>query len=144
MPFDLAPVAIYCVRDFLRSRVLEMHGLTRERTKARSDEEQPRQQLGPVSPRAHEPSRLVAEIKEDGARIEHPGRSASGSFGVDDRGHLAVRVYRAKLRCVLFAFARVDRHHFVIEAELLQQQRYFRGIGGGVKIKTDHECLLSM
>ena len=141
MALDLAPVAVDRVGKLFRRRVLEMHRLAGEGTQAAGDEEEPRQELWLVGRSADEAPGFFAEIEQDGARIEHPRLDPARPFGVDDRGHLAVRIDGAKSGRVLLALARIDRDDFVGEAELLQQERDLGGIGGGVEIEADHGAL---
>src|ERR1700728_4426927 len=96
MPLDLASVAIHSVGQLFWGGVLKVDGLTGIRTHSGSDEEQPRQQIGPVGGRPDEATRLFAEVEQDGARIEHPRLAPARSLGVNDRRHLAVRIDSAK------------------------------------------------
>ena len=81
--------------------------------------QEPGQQFGPIGGRADQAIGLVAEVQEDGARIEHPGLAATRPFGVDNRRHFAVRIDGPKCRRVLLALARVDRNDFIRETGLL-------------------------
>src|SRR5271170_776707 len=107
MPFDFSPIAIDGVRNLFGNRVLEMHGLPGEGTYSRCDEEEPGEQFRPIRRRADETPGLVAEVEQDGARIEYASFSAARSFGVDDRRNLAIGVDGAKGRRVLLALTSV-------------------------------------
>ena len=138
MPFNFAPIPVDGVGNLFGRRVLEMHGLTGERTESCANEEEPGEQLRPGCRRADEAPGLFPEVEQDGAGIEHAGLGAARSLGVDDRGNLAVRIDGAEGGRVLFALAGVDGHDFVGQAKLFQQERDFRRIGRRVEIEADH------
>src|SRR5271155_1567940 len=137
MPLDLSPIPINGVRNLFGNRVLEMHGLPGEGTNSRCDEEEPGEKFRPIGRRADETPGLVAEVEQDGARIEHARFSSARSFGVDDRRNLAIWVDGAKGRLVLLALTGVHGNDFVAESRLLQEQRDFGGIRRGMEIKAD-------
>ena len=93
--------------------------------------------------RADEPPGLVAEIEQDGTRIEQTCLAAVRPVGVDDRGKLAVRVDGAEGRPVLLALFGVDRYHLVGQPGFLQEQRDLGGVGRWVEVETDHGVFLA-
>ena len=115
-----------------------MHRLARERAEAGRDEEQPGQQFRPVFRRTEEFAGLVGQIEQDRAGIENPRLSAAGPFGIDDRGHFAVRIDLPEGGQMLLAFARVDRHHFVGQACLFEKERDFGRVRRRMEVKADH------
>ena len=137
----LATIPVDRVGHFLGCRALEMDGLAGERPEARGDEEEPGEELGPVGGRADEAAGLLAEIKKDGVRVEDAGLAAAGPLGVDDRRQLAVGVDGEEGGSVLLALARVDGHHLVGKARLLEEKGHLGGVGRGVEVEADHEGL---
>src|SRR6202044_1720739 len=96
-------------------RVLEMHRLAGEGTHAAGDEEEPRQEFWLVGRSADEAPGFFAETIIGGARIEPPRLFPPRSLGVEDRGHLALRIDGAKSGRMLLALARIVRGDFVGE-----------------------------
>ena len=108
MTFDLPAITIDGVADFFWSRMLKMHGLSREWSNAGCDKEKPRQQLRPVRRRADQSSGLLSEIKQDRIGIENACFLAARPFGIDNGRHLPVRIDRTKFGRMLRALAGVD------------------------------------
>src|SRR5271165_668022 len=138
VPFGFATIAVNRVVQTTGSGELKMHRLTRERTKAGGDEEQPGKQLRPVLRLAEELARLFGQIEQDRCRIEDPRLLAAWTVRVDDRRYLAVRVDRTEGRSVLLALAGVDGNGLIRQACLFQDECDLRGVGSRVEIEPDH------
>src|SRR5579863_7144940 len=118
--------------------MLKMYSLARKRSKARTDEEKPRQQFGPIFRRAHEASDLVPEIKQDSAGIKHTHLATAWIFGVDNRRNLPIGIDGAKIRSMLLTLAGIDRHHLIRQTRLFKEQGHLEGVWSRVEIEADH------
>ncbi len=76
---------------------------------------------------------LLGEIKQDRVRVEHVHAV------IVDRRHLAVRIDFEEFRLELIPLAGIDRHQFVRQAGLFQEQRDFVGVGRTVEIEFEHQ-----
>ena len=122
----------------LRRHVPEVHRLARVRPDAGGYKHQPRVhgRAGGGRVLGQEQAGLLGQVKQDGVAVEH------NRVIIDQRRRLGVRVDRKKCGVVLLAATGVDRHHFVRQRGLFQEQGNLGGVGRRVVVELDQRVLL--
>ena len=86
---------------------------------------------------------LLAEIKQDGAGLEHADRLAVRPVGIDDGGDLVVGADGEERRRHLLALADVHRDHLVGQPHLLQRDRDLAAVRRVPGVQFDGHFLVS-
>jgi Predicted Permease Membrane Region len=117
--------------------------LSRHRTESGYLPEQPLHRVHPgTRVLRHQLARLLDEIEEDGAGLEHAdGRSAADRIMVDDRRHLVVGCDPQKVFLELLVLLEIDRHHPIGKPGFLQVHRDLVTVGCGPVMQIDHRRL---
>src|SRR5260221_5522866 len=102
--------------------------------------EQPlRHRLAPAQVGGKEAARLLCEIEQDGAGLEHgDGLATVRGIAVDDGGHPVVRREGQELRLELVAGADVDGMDCVIQSCLFEEHRYLVAVRRWPVVEIDH------
>src|ERR1700722_12430862 len=119
MALDFTAVTVDSVGELFWSGMLEVHGLSRKWPDACRNKEEPGQEFRSVRRRTDQPSGLVSKIKQNRTGIEDPSLFSAGAIRIDDSRYLAVGIDDAELWFVLFAFAGIDRHQLISQADFL-------------------------
>src|SRR4051794_6481270 len=115
-----------------------MH-LARHRAKPAHLPHQPFQHRNALDQRSgQELAGLLAEIQQDGARLEHADALPAGAIGIDDRGNLVVRADGQKFRLHLLALGDVDGKYLVGQPHLLQRDADLAAIRRVPGVQFDH------
>jgi hypothetical protein len=84
-------------------------------------------------------TRLLGEIEQHGAGLEHRDRlAAAGRCAIDQRRNAVVRGDGEEFRLELLALADIHRHDVVGQPGLLEEDRDLVPIGRGPIVEVDH------
>ena len=81
---------------------------------------------------------LLREINQDRPGLEECERLSARAIAIDNRGNLAVGIYRHKLGLELIALGNVDFVNMIGEAGLLEHDRDLAAIGRAPGVEIDH------